>query len=93
MMDEPLNDHDARQLLTSILDSEDGTVHLSSHAQQRIDERHVTMRQLNVVLRHGAVDGCDLIEGSWRYHVVGLNLTAVVAFDSETMAVVVTVLD
>lgn len=86
-MDEPLNNHDARALIRDIVES--GVVVFSGHALQRMSERGIGEVRIYNALRNGWVEGCDLIEGSWRYRLVARKLRVVVAFDSETKAIVI----
>lgn len=87
-MDEPLDAVSAKKLIGSILDH--GTIRFSGHAYEEMDRDGIDEVDVIGVLRAGIVDGADLERGSWRYRLRTFFLTVVIAFRSETAAVVVT---
>lgn len=86
-MDEPLSNHDARRLIREILAT--GAVRFTRHATERMAERKISEVDVMHALK-GAVTGCDLMEGSWRYHVQGRGVVVIVLFRGNTVVVVVT---
>lgn len=88
MIVEPLNNHDARKLIRQIVQG--GTVIFTVHAQTRMKERDIPESSVLHALKAGWVDGCDFECGSWRYRVMTVQITVVVAFDDETKAIVIT---
>jgi len=87
-MNEPLNDHDARQLIRKIERS--GTVRISGHCIERMEQRGVSRTDIRNALKSGHVAGADFEHGSWRYQVVAWKLYVVVAFLNEQNVIVVT---
>jgi hypothetical protein len=90
MLHEPLNRHDARKLLTEIIDSDEGRVRFTGHAYDQMEARCIDESEAWIVLRNGYVESSDFIGGSWRYRITGRPCTVAVAFDSETKTVVIT---
>ena len=88
MLQEPLDEHTARRLLRSIVES--GTVHFTGHALDEMRKDRMAKDDVLAILRSGLVEPAEFENGSWRYRVRRFNLWAVVAFRSETNAVVVT---
>jgi len=88
MLDEPLDDPVLRRTLRSILDS--GELRISRHAYQEMDNDNLTEQDVRNCLWAGRPDGCDLERGTWRYRVRTGWIVVVVAFRSETQAVIVT---
>ncbi len=90
--EEPLGQVEARQLIRRILSSPDGQVVFTRHAlDERMPERGITEDEVYHCLRRGHC-GSDITfdHGTWRYPIETASLTVVVAFDTETMAIVIT---
>ncbi len=88
VLDEPLDNVAARQLIRQIL--RDGTFRVTSHALKELSNDDMEEVDAVNVLRGGMVDGCDFERGTWRYRVRTPKFVVVVAFRSETELVVVT---
>lgn len=86
--DEPLREIEARQLLHQIL--VEGRVIFSRHALIEMANDHMIEQDAINVLRAGVVDPAEWENGDWRYRVHTPRFCVVVAFDSETLAIVVT---
>jgi hypothetical protein len=86
---EPFDNAKVKALLLRCLDA-DGSVFFTPHALREMAKDNITQPQAIGVLRGGRVDGCDLIEGTWRYRLHIAKVFIVSAFDSETRTVVVT---
>ena len=89
MLREPLDGSDVRRLLREILDS--GELGISSHAYDKMEADQLVEQDVRNCLWAGRFDSCDLEQRSWRYRVRTAKIVVVVAFRSETQAVVVTV--
>lgn len=88
MLQEPLGNDAARTLIGQIVRT--GRVRFGKHALDAMaDDALTTLDALNV-LRGGVVEFSEYERGSWRYRVRTSRMTFVVAFRSETLAVVVT---
>lgn len=68
----------------------EGTLFFSPHALKEMEKDGITIDEARSVLRSGVVEGHDLIRGTWRYRVRRTMNCVVVAFDSETLTIVVT---
>lgn len=89
---EPLGPVEARQLVRRILKSPDGRVLFTRHAkQERMKERGITEDEVFGCLARGFC-GSNITheKGSWRYPMETPGLVVVVAFDTETLALVIT---
>jgi hypothetical protein len=62
----------------------------SPHALKETENDNITQPEALRVLRGGRVEGRDLVNLSWRYRLNIARLFVVVAFDAETLTVVVT---
>ena len=88
MLDEPLSPLRAKQLMGQILAS--GRVVPSRHALDELAKDDMDMQDVINVVRGGAVDPADLVDGTWRYRVRTQRMAVVVAFRSETEMRIVT---
>lgn len=88
MLREPLDERGVRRLLREILDS--GKLRISGHAYDEMEADRLVEQDVRNCLWAGRFDGCDLERDSWRYRVRTAWIVVVVAFRSETQAVVVT---
>jgi hypothetical protein len=86
--DTPLREVEARQLLTKIL--VDGSVIFSRHALEEMRKDQMVEQDVINVLRAGSFDPAEWEHGGWRYRIHTQRFCVVTAFDSETLAVVVT---
>lgn len=84
-MDEPLSNHDARRLIREILAA--GSIRFTRHADERMSQRGISENEIKRAL-NGAVTGCDLVEGSWRYRVQGNDVVVVILFRGSTILVI-----
>ena len=87
-MKEPLPPSTVKRLLIAILAS--GTLSFTKHAYEEMAKDKLTEVDVRNTLRGGAVSAGELVSGTWRYRVETRLIAAVVAFRSETHAVVVT---
>lgn len=90
--DEPLSPASARQLIRKILRDPHGLIIFSEHATSvRMVERAITEAEVYACLERG-VCGPNITHerGTWRYPIEIPTLTVVVAFDTETQAIVIT---
>jgi len=89
---EPLGPVQARQLIRRILKSPDGRIVFSRHAKlERMVERGITEDQVFACLARGHCGPNITFErGTWRYPIETPALAVVIAFDTETMAIVIT---
>jgi uncharacterized protein DUF4258 len=85
---EPLDPAVVRRLLRAILPA--GDLVFSRHALDEMRKDDLTAPDVVNVLRGGAVQPGEFENGSWRYRVMTQRIAAVVAFRTETRAVVVT---
>ena len=86
---EPLGNGKVKEIILRCLD-EGGVVFFTEHARQEMANDSISEAEALGVLRSGVVDGNDLIDFTWRYRVRRTKTYVVVAFDSETMTIVVT---
>ncbi|HSK02682.1 MAG TPA: DUF4258 domain-containing protein [Kofleriaceae bacterium] len=68
----------------------DPTLSFSKHAYEEMAKDDLTEVDVRNTLRAGVARPGELEKGSWRYRVETSRLVAVIAFRSETHAVVVT---
>ena len=89
-MDEPLSPSDAKRLLLAII--EHGNVGFSNHALNEFNDEvpPLTAEDALNVLRGGVVEPGEFVNDSYRYRVRTTRMYIVVAFRSETEAVVIT---
>jgi hypothetical protein len=87
-MREPLPPATVKKLIVAILAS--GTLSFSKHAYEEMAKDDLTEVDVRNTLRAGAARPGELEKGSWRYRIETSRLVAVIAFRSETHAVVVT---
>lgn len=87
-MKEPLSPAQVRTCLNQILDA--GRVTFSTHVEDMMKARKVSLQDLLAVLRGGAVRPGEFENGSWRYQVRSGKSTVVVTFRSEMWVVCVT---
>ena len=89
---EPLSPVEARQLIRRILREPGGRVMFSRHARsERMTQRGITEDEVFSCLRRGHCGTNITFErGSWRYPIEIPSLTVVVAFNTVTMAIVIT---
>ena len=85
---EPLSPAAAKRYLRAILET--GALSFSGHALTEIEKDGLTTVDCVNVLRAGVVELPEFERGSWRYRVRTARITVIVAFRSETSAVVVT---
>jgi hypothetical protein len=92
MLDEPVDAQTLRRILRACL--EYGLLRYSSHARQRMgpSQRDVSEQDVENCLWAGCMGNVDFEKGSWRYTVSTVRLSVVVAIDTETSAIVVTVI-
>lgn len=86
--DEPLREVEARQLLNRILVA--GRVVFSRHALDEMGNDQMVEQDAINVLRAGRFDPAEWENGDWRYRIHTQRFCVVAAFDSETLAIVVT---
>lgn len=86
--DLPLREVEARQLLTRIL--AEGSIVFSRHALDEMANDQMVEQDAINVLRAGRFDPAEWENGDWRYRIHTQRFCVVAAFDSETLAVVVT---
>ncbi len=87
-MKEPLPPSTVKRLLIAIL--ADGVLSFTGHAYEEMAKDNLTEVDVRNTLRAGIVKPGELVSGSWRYRVSTARISAVVAFRSETHAVVIT---
>jgi len=89
---EPLSPVEARQLIRRILREPGGRVMFSRHARrERMLQRRISEDEVLHCLRRGHCGTNITFENSsWRYPIETPGLTVVVAFNSITMAIVIT---
>jgi len=89
---EPLGPVEARQQLRRILRSPDGQVVFTRHAiEDSMAERRITEDEVYNCLARGFCGSNITFErGTWRYPIETPGLAVVVAFDSETLVIVIT---
>lgn len=89
---EPLGPVEARQLVRRILRSPDGRVLFTRHAlEDSMASRGITEDEVYACLGRGICGANITFErNTWRYPFETPSLTVVVAFDTETLAIVVT---
>jgi len=87
-MNEPLSNVDAKRLIRDILTN--GTFGFTGHAKAELAKDSLTTVDAVNVLRGGAVEFSELVDGTWRYRVRTNKITVVVAFRSDDHLVVVT---
>lgn len=92
MLDEPLDAHTLRRILRACLSH--GVLLYSRHARDRMDasDRDVSEQDVENCLWAGQMRNVDFEKGTWRYTVGTPRLAVVVAIDTETSVVVVTVI-
>ncbi len=88
MLDEPLGEPHVRRYLRNTLQS--GALGITRHAYEEMDADGLVEQDIRNCLWAGQFDGCNLERGTWRYRVRTARMVVVVAFRSETQAVVVT---
>jgi hypothetical protein len=90
--EEPLGPVEARQLVRRILRSDEGQLVFSEHAlAHRMADRAITEDEVFGCLARGFCGSNITYErGTWRYPIETPDLVVVVAFDTETMAIVIT---
>lgn len=89
---EPLGPVEARQLIRRILRSDEGRILFTKHAvEDSMASRGITDDEVYACLSRG-VCGVNITfeRGTWRYPIETPALVVVVAFDTETLAIVVT---
>ncbi len=89
---EPLGPVEARQLIRRILRNPEGRVMFSRHAKvERMVERGISEADIFACLARGHCGSNISFErGTWRYPIETPSLAVVVAFDTETLAIVIT---
>lgn len=87
-MKEPLPPATVKKLIVAVMAS--GTLSFSKHAYEEMAKDDLTEVDVRNTLRAGAARPGEFEHGSWRYRVETSRLVAVIAFRSETHAVVVT---
>lgn len=87
-MKEPLPPSTVKRLLVAIFAT--GTLSFTKHAQEEMAKDNLTEIDVRNTLRGGTARPGELVSGTWRYRVETARMAAVVAFRSETHAVVVT---
>lgn len=87
-MKEPLPASTVKKLLVAILTT--GTLSFTKHAREEMANDHLTEVDVRNTLRGGTPQPGELVNGTYRYRVATAKMAAVVAFRSETHAVVVT---
>jgi len=92
MLDEPVDAHTLRRILRACL--QHGVLRYSSHARKRMgpSQRDVSEQDVENCLWAGRMGNVDFEKGTWRYTVWTPRLSVVVAIDTETSAIVVTVI-
>ncbi len=94
-MDEPLSPDEVRRLLRAIVATGDGPgLRFTRHAETEMAGERPPMNRLTVraAVLGGVVEPGEMISGTWRYRIRTQTGThVVVAFRSESEAVVVTV--
>lgn len=85
---EPFDADRARALVREILRT--GTLSFSGHAHTEMRQDDLQTTDVLNVLRAGWVEPAEREKGTWRYRFMTNRMCAVVAFRSETHAVVVT---
>jgi hypothetical protein len=89
--DEPLGEVEARQLIRKILEGENGQVLFSRHARlESMPDENITEDEIIRCLATGFCSGVTFERSSWRYTMEIPRLAVVVAFNTETNAIVVT---
>lgn len=85
---EPLPSSSVKRLLVKILST--GLLAFTKHAQEEIAKDNLTEVDIRNTLRAGTARPGELECGTYRYRVMTTRIAAVVAFRSDTHAVVVT---
>ena len=87
-MKEPLPPSTVKRLLVAILAK--GILSFTKHSQEEMAKDDLTEVDVRNTLRAGTVSPGELERGTYRYRVSTSRIAAVVAFRSESHAVVVT---
>ena len=88
MLQEPLEPSVSRQAIRAILD--DGYIEFSGHALEEMEQDGLSEVDIINTLRGGWPSPAEYERGSWRYRISTKSIVAVVAFRSESWAVIVT---
>ena len=89
---EPLSRVEARQLIRKILRSDEGRLFFTRHAlEESMPDENITEDEVVSCLARGFCGPNITFErGTWRYPIETPGLAVVVAFDTETLAIIVT---
>ena len=87
-MKEPLPPATVKRLLIGIF--EEGTISFTRHSYEEMAKDKLTEVDVRNTLKGGTFRPGELVSGTWRYRAETNRMAAVVAFRSETHAVVVT---
>lgn len=87
-MKEPLPPSSVKRLLVAILAR--GVLSFTKHAYEEMANDKLTEIDVRNTLRGGKARSGEMERGTWRYRVETSRMAAVVAFRSESHAVVVT---
>lgn len=87
-MNEPLDPTTTRRLIRQSI--AEGRVRFSGHALRQMEAREISRTDVYHVLTAGVVGEAEWESGSWRYPVQAYRIRVVVAFDDETVVIVVT---
>jgi len=85
---EPLSPGQVKKLVVAILAN--GTLWFTRHAYEELDNDNLTEVDVVNTLRGGRVQPGELVAGTYRYRVETSRIAVVVAFRSETWAIVIT---
>ena len=88
MFQEPLEPPTTRQVIRAILD--DGHIEFSRHALEEMEQDGLSELDIINVLRGGWPSPAEYERGSWRYRISTRSIVVVVAFRSQSWAVIVT---
>jgi hypothetical protein len=85
---DPLKPQDAKKLARQIVD--DGTVEFSHHAEEEMRKDDLIASDCLNLIRAGAYQPPDFINGQWRYRAQTVQMCVVITFRSATRLRVVT---
>jgi hypothetical protein len=83
--------HEARKLLSEILNHNPHQIYFSGHGLKQMEKRQLKTGDVLNVLQAGKIyDEAEFENGSWRYRVQTRKMTVVVAFQRPNQVAVVT---
>lgn len=87
---QPIDLVEVKKLVRSILDSDEGLMVFTPHADEELEKDGLIHGDVLSVLRGGIYQEPEWVKEAWRYKAVARRITIVFELDSETCCVVVT---